>query len=188
MATADIIRDTASTIVHLLQVGVPPLVPSTQIKVATPDEFEDLRDPHTPNVTVFLYRIAVNPQMRNAPPRLLPDGKIAPPRLPLDLSFLVTAWAKETRDELRIVGRIIQVLQDSAEVGPADLQGNSWEPDDSLQLALESLPLEDHYRIWDATTIPYRLSLTYVARVVGVASKEQLAPPPVIDARIGGRA
>ena len=28
--------------------------------------------------------------------------------------------------------------------------------------------IEDHLRIWDTTDLPYRLSLTYCARVIGI--------------------
>ncbi|MEO8679784.1 MAG: DUF4255 domain-containing protein [Vicinamibacterales bacterium] len=182
MATADALRDLGDTLVFLLRAGIPALDPA-KITVATPDEFEALRDPSKPNITIFLYRIAVNPEMRNSPRRLRPDGSTQPTPLPLELSFLVTAWAKDTRDELKLIGRILQVLYDRRELGAADLVGASWEPDDSVQLSLESLPLEDHYRIWDANDVPYRLSLTYLARVVGLTSSEITNEAPVVDAR-----
>ena len=186
MASANAVRDTAETLVYLLRAGIPStLVDPLRIAVSTPDAFEALRDPIRPNITVFLYRIAINPQMRNQPPRLLPDGRTARQFLPLELCFLITPWAKETRDELRIIGSILQVFYDRAELGAADLQGDSWEIDDSVQLILESLPLEDHYRIWDANEVPYRLSLTYLTRVVGIAPAEAMSIPPVVDARIG---
>lgn len=183
MATADVIKDMGETLVFLLRAGIPSVDPNL-IVVATPDEFETLRDPAKPNITVFLYRIAVNPQMRNDPRRLRPDGSIVRQPLPLELSFLITAWAKDTRDELRIIGRILQVLYDRAELGAADLVGASWDKNDTVQLVLESLPLEDHYRIWDANEVPYRLSLTYVARVIGILPTESTAPAPVVDARL----
>jgi len=181
MATADAVRDLADTLVFLLRAGIPAVDPS-KITVATPDEFDALRDPAKPNITIFLYRIAVNPEMRNAPRRLRPDGSTQPTPLPLELSFLITAWAKDTRDELKLMGRILQVLYDRRELGAADLVGVSWEPDDTVQLLLESLPLEDHYRIWDANEVPYRLSLTYLARVVGLTSNEVVNEAPVVDA------
>src|SRR5437879_3216686 len=156
----------------------------SSITVATPDEFGALRDPAKPNITVFVYRIAVNPQMRNNPPRMRADGTIQPTPLPLELSFLITAWAKDTRDELKLVGRILQILYDRRELGAADLVGASWDRDDTVQLILESLPLEDHYRIWDANEVPYRLSLTYTARVIGLSATEVLSVPPVVDAQL----
>ncbi len=183
MAGADSVRDAADTIVFLLRGGIPAVDPS-RIAVATPDEFEAMRDPLKPNITVFLYRIAVNPQMRNSPRRMRADGSLVPPPLPLELSFLVTAWAKDTRDELKLVGRILQVLNDHREIGAADLVGTSWEKDDTVQLVLESLPLEDHYRIWDAGEVPYRLSLTYLARVTSLTTTESEVAPPVVDAQL----
>jgi hypothetical protein len=119
--------------------------------------------------------------MRNDPRKVKPDGSIVRQPLPLELSFLVTAWAKDTRDELKIIGKVLQVLYEKSELGPADLVGASWEKDDTVQLVLESLPLEDHYRIWDANEVPYRLSLTYVARVIGISPVESTAPAPVVD-------
>jgi hypothetical protein len=182
MAGPDVVRDMGDTIVFLLRAGIPALDPA-KIAVATPDEFESLRDPLKPNITIFLYRIAVNPQMRNDPKRIRPDGSVIRQPLPVELSFLITAWAKDTRDELKIIGRILQVLYEKSELGAADLVGASWEKDDTVQIVLESLPLEDHYRIWDATKVAYRLSLTYVARVIGIAPTEVITPAPVIDAR-----
>ncbi len=189
MAKADVVRDTAQTLVSLLQQGIPSgMVDPTRITIATPDEFEALKDPANPNVTIFLYRIAVNAAMRNANRRNVGNGRTTRPLLPLELSFLITPWAKDTRDELRIAGRILQTLYDRAELGAADLAGTSWEQEDTVQLILDSLPLEDHYRIWDAGEVPYRLSLTYTARVVGIAPTEELAAAPVIQAQIGGEA
>jgi len=169
------------TIAFILRAGMPVLDPS-KIAVASPDEFESLRDPLKPNVTIFLYRIAVNPQLRNDPKRMGPDGSIMRQPLPIELSFLITAWAKDTRDELKIIGRILQVLYEKSELGAADLVGASWEKDDTVQLILDSLPLEDHYRIWDATKVAYRLSLTYIARVIGISPTAVLTPAPVVDA------
>ncbi len=187
MAGSDVLRDTAETIVFLLRAGIPtPMVDPTRIQVATPDEFESLRDPAHPNITVFLYRIGINPQMRNNPRRLLADGRLQRQPLPLELCFMITAWAKDTRDELRIVGKILQILYERGELGASDLVGSSWENDDTVQLILESLPLEDHYRIWDATEVPYRLSLTYMARVIGISATEAIVGPPVVHAIIGG--
>jgi hypothetical protein len=156
-------------------------MPGIKVSVSTPDEFESLRDPLNPNITVFLYRIAVNPEMRNSPRRTRTDGTLQPAPLPLELSFLITAWAKDTRDGLRLIGRILQVLYDHRELGAADLVGTSWERDDTVQLILESLPLEDHYRIWDANEVAYRLSLTYLARVVGLSATETIITTPVVD-------
>jgi hypothetical protein len=185
MASANAIHDMSETLVHLLRAGLSRMHLHPKIYVATPDEFADLQKPGTPHITVFLYRISVNPQLRNSPRRTLSTGQIVRQLLPLELSYLITAWARETRDELKMVGRIAQILYDHAELGAADLHGNGWEPDDTVQLVLESLPLEDHYRIWDASEVPYRLSLTYQARVIGISPVATDDVPPVVTASIG---
>lgn len=183
MASDEVVRDMSDTLIALLKAGVPPLVNANDILLSTPDDFQ--ATPNAPTVTVFLYRITVNPEMRNGPRRMLADGRVTGPLLPVDLHFMITAWARDTRGELAIAGRILQVLYDRAELGPADLQGASWERDDTVQLVLETLPIEDHYRVWDTTDIPYRLSLTYMARVIGIAATEALRFAPVVEARIG---
>ena len=117
MATADAINAFSQTLVHLLRAGLSPgLVNASRISIATPDDFSDYADPMTPAVTVFLYRVAVNPELRNRPWRQLTDGTRSRPMLPLDLCYLVTAWARNTDDEHRITA------------GWAEIQGNLVRP------------------------------------------------------------
>ena len=48
---------------------------------------------------------------------------------------------------------------------------------------MESLPVEDHYRIWDSGELPYRLSVTYRVRVLALESNIVQSTVPVVDAR-----
>jgi hypothetical protein len=74
----------------------------------------------------------------------------------------------------------LQGLYDRAELGSADLTGTSWAPDDSVQLVVETLTLEEHFCIWDTVDMPYRLSLTYMARIIGIAPNERIIAAPVV--------
>jgi hypothetical protein len=47
---------------------------------------------------------------------------------------------------------------------------------------LESLPVEDHYRIWDSGELDYRVSLTYRVRVLGLEPTQKVNTPPVVEA------
>ena len=184
MAGPDVIRDAGDTLIEILHAGLGTMVASNNVMLATPDEFSGLEDPLQPTVTAFLYRVALHAPSRNTPRRTLPDGRMQPQPLPLELNYLITPWARQTRAEHLIAGRILQTLHDSGEVGPADLIGASWEPTDTVQIVFDSLPLEDLNRIWDAThDVSYRLSLAYTLRVVNVASTRMFAEPPVVDAR-----
>jgi hypothetical protein len=190
MATADVVQDMGQTLVTLLRLGAIPGVAAADVILATPDEFESLATraaPFPPTTTVSLYRITVSAEMRNAPKRTLPDGTVTRPLLPLELHYLVTAWATDTAAEHRIAGHVLQLLYDHAELGAAELQGASWAPGDSVQLVLASLPVEEHFQVWETTDAPYRLSLPYIARVIGIEPAVRQAHAPVLDASFGGR-
>lgn len=187
MATPGVVRDVGETLTYLLRAGIPAAMVAPQnIRVATPDEFPDLDNLGAPAISLFLYRVCVNPTMRNAPKRQLPDGSVARPLLPLELGYLVTPWAPQTPDEQLLVGHVLQVFYDRAELGPTDLQGAAWAPGDTAQIVLESLPTDEHFRIWETSKMPYRLSLTYTVRVIGIEPGESVSVPPVLTARLGG--
>src|SRR5581483_3604891 len=181
MATSQAIRDTGETLRALLVAGVGPSVPTVNVEVTTSDAFSSLQSPQQPAITIFLHRVAVHPEMRNGPPRRLPDGTLTRPLLPLELSFMITPWARSTSDEHLLAGLVLQTLYDGAELGAAELQGASWESGDSVQIVFESLSSEEHYRVWDTVGLPYRLSLTYLVRVVGIEPRERRFVAPVAE-------
>jgi len=182
MAGPGVVRDMGETLVALLQAALSGIVASADVRVATPDSFHDLEPTPKPTCTIFLYRVAVNSVMRNGPRVSLGGGVTTRPLLPVDLSYLITPWAKDPRDEHLMLGTILQGLYDHAELGSADLTGASWALDDSVQLVLETLTLEEHFCIWDTVGMPYRLSLTYMARIIGIVSTEQTVAVPVTRA------
>ena len=186
MASPDVIRDMGATLTQLLQAALSGVVAPTNVVVATPDSFKTLEPTPQPTCTIFLYRVGVNSVTRNGPRVTLNNGNTTRPLLPVDLSYLITPWAKDPRDEHSILGLILQSLYDHAELGIADLSGTSWSPTDSVQLVLETLTLEEHFCIWDTVQMPYRLSLTYMARIIGIESGEQIAAPPVVRAVFQG--
>lgn len=185
MATSQAIRDTGETLRAMLMAGVGPSVPAVSVELTTPDAFVGFQSPPNPVISIFLHRIAVHPEMRNAPPRRLAGGVVTRPLLPLELSFMITPWARSSTDEHLLAGLVLQSLYERAELGPAHLQGASWEPGDSVQLVLESVSSEEHYRVWDTVGLPYRLSLTYLARVVGIEPREHETIAPVGGTRFG---
>lgn len=186
MATIDAVAHVVDSILFVLRSRIPPVVPAAQILAARPDQFEAFQDPAQPVVTVFLYRISVHEEIRNSAKRVLPNGRMTRPLLPLNFHFLVTPWARQVNDEYLITGRIIQALYDNAELGPAQLQGSAWDTNDSVQLILDSIPLDDHFRIWETTEFPYRLSTTFIARVIGLEPAEQRTFGIVTEAHLVG--
>lgn len=186
MAGTDAIAFFGDTLRALLQDGLAGLgLPANGVQLSTPDDFKSFA-PQQPAVTIFLYHVSLCGERRNVPRRTLADG--AQPRrpLPLELRFLVTPWTTRAVDGYRLIGAIARLLYDHTLFDAAALRGTGWAPDDTVELMLESLPVEQHYDIWEPTGIPYRLSLSYLARLVDIDSAISTASPPILAANFAG--
>ena len=167
MASPSVVRDMGETLASVLQTALTGMVASANVRIATPDIFHELKPTPQPTCTIFLYRVAVNPATNNEP-GVSPES-VSRPLPPVDLSHLITPWAKDPRDEHLMLGRILQGLYDRAVLSGTDLIGASWAPGDTVRLALEPMTMQEQFCIWDSVEMPYRLSLSCVARIVGLA-------------------
>lgn len=179
MANADAIMHVGKTLVSLLETGLQGLVPAGNVFLSTPENYKN-SPPTPPAVTLFLYHVGICGEMRNTPRRT--NGPAKRPPLPLELRFLITPWTQgrdAAVDSYMIIGHILQFLYDRAVLRQGELDGDIWAPDDTVELILESVPVEEHYDIWEPTDIPYRLSLTYLVRVIGIDSAVSADGTPV---------
>ncbi len=203
MATWQLIENTTQTLVKLLQQRVDHALPNLNVTVqsASTGAFAELGATQKPIITVFLYRVQENTELRNAPRRRMPDGTQRRQPMVLELCYLVTPWGSRpdtqlatdqlaSLEEHRMLGVVLQAFYDRAEIGRSELYEDPdparppvWSEVDSLQLVLESLSIEEMYRIWDASELGYRLSAAYRARVLALESEEVIGGPPVVDAQ-----
>jgi hypothetical protein len=198
VGTWQLIESTGATLVRILQTHVDAVLPlaNVQVQLATTKLFPSLETTTRPTITILLYRAVEHGELRNAPRRTLADGSTTRPLLPLELCYLVTPWgvrrddtaaadALAAQEECRLLGVILQAFYDHAEIARSELVEEPgrpvWEPSDNLQLILESLPVEDHYRIWDTSELPYRASVTYRARVLGLEPSQRRAGARVVE-------
>lgn len=202
MAEWRVIERTMQTLVRFLEQRVSQAgIAGLTVRPVTSVSFRNLAASTSPVITLFLYQVTENPELRNSPRRPGPDGQLRRQPLVLELCYLVTPWGSRPSDniaddstasleEARLLGLILQAFYDRAEVGTADLFEDPtipvWHAGDNLQIILESLPVEDHYRIWDASELGYRLSLTYRVRVAHLESAEGLHAPPVVESTFEG--
>jgi hypothetical protein len=168
------------------------------VKLATPHSFPSLKNAGRSTISVFLYRVSEHTELRNSPQRKLADGTLRRQPLVLELSYLITTWGARHQDpaandaaaafeEHQLLGIVMQGLYDRAELGRAELFDDPtrppvWGERDNLQIVLETLPIEDLYRIWDSSELAYQLSATYRVRVLGLESSEVVRTPVVVDA------
>ena len=122
----------------------------------------------TPALSILLYRVDFNKTMRPAWSSL---GSIdGHSHLPLDLHFLLTAWADNAEDEHQIIGRVLQALETiGALSGPLLYPTGEWEPDEAVQLYLEDMATDDLMRTFDSLQCDFRLSVPYIARIVMIS-------------------
>lgn len=171
---------------------------SVDVKLATPHSFGTLKSVSKSTVSVFLYKVNEHTELRNSPQRRMPDGTYRRQPMVLELCYLITTWgsrgnqpavndAAAALEEHKLLGVVMQGLYDHAEVSRAELYEDTtkppvWGDHDSLQIVLESLPIEDLYRIWDSSELAYQLSATYKIRVLSLDSLEVVRTQPVVDA------
>lgn len=202
MAEWRVIERTVQTLVRFIEQRVRQAgITGLSVRPVTTFSFKELASSTSPVITLFLYQVTENPELRNQSMRIGPDGLLRRQPLVLELCYLVTPWGSRASqsvaddslaslEEARLLGLILQAFYDHAEVGTADLFDDPsipvWHAGDNLQIILESLPVEDHYRIWDASELGYRLSLTYRVRVLHLETDAATSAPPVVEASFEG--
>lgn len=190
MASWQVIENTGLTLVALLQRRVDLLgLAGVTVGLTSAASFGALSATAVPFISVFLYQASCNAELRNQMMRTRADGTRTRQPLPLELSYLITPWGVRNADdvasdgvaaqeEARMLGAVLQACYENAELGRVDLVDSAaapvWSDDDGLQLVLESLPVETHYRIWDAAELGYRLSVVYRVRVASLEPLEVL--------------
>ena len=141
----------------------------------------------TEGVSLFLYRINHDGTHRT-PPGRLQNGTRQRSKLPLDLYFLLTAWASSASLQHKLAGWMMRTLEDNP-ILPAGLlnvphSGVFW-PDETVDVALTDLSVDDMFHIWEVMiNHVYQLSVPYVARVVQIESALlEPAVRPVVERR-----
>lgn len=175
MASHVAIASTCEAIVRLLRANFNPgefnnATLDFQVYVA-----DNFLQPMDQGVSVLLYRIYYNGSHRTPPGRII-DGHRQRTKLPVDLHFLLTAWAKTASRQHEIAGWMMRVMEDNP-ILPASLL-NAYQPDvfhddEGVELALAELTTEDMFHIWEVMIQHvYQLSVPYFARRVEIESTE----------------
>src|SRR5687768_4020877 len=160
MATYQAIAVTGNTIRNLLAEAWPKEVfPGTQFQLFQAANlvnpgFTDL------GVSIYLYRVAYNMARRNLPPRKQLNGERFKPSLPLDLHFLLTAWARSPEQQWSLLAWALRAIENTP-VLPAGLlnqnagSGANGTPpivfgeNESVELVGETLSLQDMVAVWE---------------------------------------
>lgn len=138
-------------------------------------------------VSLFLYRTIINGSTRTPPGRRLANGEAQRTQLPLDLHYLVTAWAQSPTAQHQIAGWVMRILESTPILPKGVLNGiNSdvFRPDETVEIVFNDLSNEDLFRIWDLLDASYRLSIPYLVRNVRIESDETVSAEGIVERRI----
>lgn len=139
--------------------------------------------PNGTQVTLYLYRIGIDKLLRTTADSRSPGVSRSRP-LSLELHYLLTVWSSNVAAEQTMMAWAMRELHaapsfDRGRLTPAAI----WRPDETIQITPSELSHENMMRIWDAMSPSYRLSASYVARVVRVDSPAPATAGPVVAQR-----
>ncbi len=145
-------------------------------------EMADDTDEFTTTVSLYLYRIIMNEHVRNTTTsRSLNDESVP---LSVDLHFMLSVWANSAEAEHTICAWVMSQLHQHPIMDISSLtEEGGWSADDVVHIIPAELSNEDLMRIWDAIAPFYRLSVSYIARVVRIDGAASPGGEPVIARR-----
>ncbi|WP_134498180.1 DUF4255 domain-containing protein [Microvirga pakistanensis] len=134
-------------------------------------------------VTLYLYRVGIDKLLRTAADSRTPGISRSRP-LSLELHYLLTAWSRAVATEQTMMTWAMRELHAAPSLDRGRLvHASFWRPDETIQVSPSELSHEDMMRIWDAVTPSYRLSTSYVARVVRIENPVPPTAGPVVAHR-----
>lgn len=130
-------------------------------------------DPEQNYLSLYLYRVAENGDMKNRPLEPKDPSLLRYPPLSLNLFYLVTPLTNSTKNDHKLLGKTMQVFYDNAIVkGPA-LQGVLQGTTEELRIILNPVSMEDITKLWSAFMRSYRLSVSYEVKVIYIDSERE---------------
>ena len=186
MSDALSIAAVTSTLRTMLFTGVSPVVSLNDVTTMPLDR---AREGKTGNqLNIFLYRTAINGDLRSLPPQGLQPREDGYPSLPLALFYLVTAYGTDDDDAVghQLLGAAMRVLHDRPLLSSTDLfnalnTSDLYRQVERVRITSQPLSVDELSRLWTTFQTQYRISAAYQASVVFIDSlRPARTPAPVL--------
>ena len=135
-------------------------------------------------LSVYLFRILENADLKNRPPIPNPAPVYQRSPLPLNFFYLITPLTNSADNDQRLIGKTMQVFYDHAIIDGSELHGLLQTNAEEIRLSLTPCSLEDITKLWCAFLRPFRLSVSYEVRAVLVDSERTTRVEPVRRKRL----
>lgn len=182
MATFNAIAATSSAILNILRQSQPPAEFGTlEFKLFGASDFEGAG--MSAGYSLFLWRVTMNSERRNLPPRRDSTNQTFRPSLPIDLHYLLTPWAADIEIQQRMLCWAMRALEDEIILPSTMLNYNMAEVDtfsssESVELFADPLELTDLFNLWDKLSGKLNTSMMYQVRNLKIDSQQLLQTQP----------
>ncbi len=185
MANIYSINSVGSSIMQFLRNAYPQALRELHpcdFRIVSSGELAESSDDFNTTVSLYLYRIIMNEHVRNAP--VSNQLRDAPVPLSVDLHFMLSVWADSASAEHNISAWAMSQLHQHPIMDVSSLtEEGGWSTDNVVHIIPPELSNEDLMRIWDAIAPYYRLSVSYIARVVRIDPDVSETGLPVVATR-----
>ena len=165
--------------------GTTPILSSdTQISFEPPFQLVENGVPDLNALSLYLYRVVENGDMKNRPFEPANGNLLRYPPLALNLYYLVTPLTQAAENDHRLLGKVLQVFYDNAILKGSALDPLLQQTAEELRISLQAGSLDDSTKLWSAFMRSYRLSLSYEVKVVYIDSERTTGGEPVRRKRL----
>lgn len=177
MAKYSIIADIGKGIVNMLR---DQLVPEPIDK----PEYIGICEPRSRGgyvVGIHPYDIKEDLTGQNQEPKTLADGSIQDPPALLELYYMISVSSKaemdtKATDEARIIGKIIQVMNDNTQIPDRYMPQTTEYPREIVPISSLPLEMEEKVKVWTMFGESYKLSVFYVIGPIAIDSQKIRKP------------
>jgi hypothetical protein len=157
------------------------------IRRIQPKDIDNIAANGPAGIGILLWRVTINQQRRNQPPRTDIDGKRYKASIPIDLSIMLIPFAASAEVQHRILGWAMRALGDAGPLKATQLNEYLKEDDvfaetEEIDLVCDPLPLSDYLSLWDRLK-KQPLSVNYLVRMLLIDSDDQLTEAPAVIER-----
>ncbi|HET7619901.1 MAG TPA: DUF4255 domain-containing protein [Vicinamibacterales bacterium] len=144
----------------------------------------------TNRLTLFLYKVTENPDLKNAPPIVeRNNGSLTERHAPLTLDayYLLTAHAADgdLLEAHLALSKAMGIFNDNGVIRGSLLRAENdtgLTADSILRVTLNPISMEDMTRIWSVfPDTPYEISVSYLVTPVEIDSTVEVTGAPVVD-------
>jgi hypothetical protein len=162
----------------------PGLITEQNIVFEPPYKFISESGFETNQISIFLYRVLENSEMRNRKPELKNGKALHCPPLFLNLFYLVTPLTNSAENNHFLLGKAMRIFHDNGIVKGASLADVLANTTEELRVILNPISMEDMTKLWSSFMRPYHLSATYEVKVIAIDSERTIETELVLRKRI----